>query len=42
MENFPNGDFYKGYYVQGKPQGKGQYHWANGATYVGEFVNGLR
>jgi hypothetical protein len=33
---------YKGYYIHGKPHGKGEYYWANGATYKGEFVNGVR
>jgi|694.fasta_scaffold50879_2 hypothetical protein len=33
---------YKGSYIHGKPYGKGGYYWANGATYKGEFLNGVR
>jgi len=34
-EWFSNGDFFKGSYVFGKPEGDGEYKWANGAHYVG-------
>jgi hypothetical protein len=34
---FVNGDSYTGDYSHGKPDGKGQYTWANGATYIGLF-----
>lgn len=35
IENFPNGDVYKGHYIHGKPHGKGEYYWGNGSTYKG-------
>lgn len=31
-----------GEYVNGKPEGKGQYTWENGSFYVGEFKGGLK
>jgi hypothetical protein len=34
---FSNGDIYIGQYENGKPQGYGQYKWANGNTYIGDF-----
>ena len=39
---FVNGDVYSGEYVNGKPEGKGQYTWQNGASYVGEFKAGMK
>jgi hypothetical protein len=33
-------DRYVGYFVQGKPDGKGTYTWANGARLEGNFKNG--
>ncbi len=39
---FVNGDCYVGTYVNGKPEGFGEYHWGNGCNYRGEFKNGLR
>jgi hypothetical protein len=33
-------DSYVGYFVQGKPDGKGKYTWANGAHLEGTFKNG--
>ena len=33
-------DSYVGYFVQGKPDGKGKYTWANGARLEGTFKNG--
>jgi hypothetical protein len=32
---FSNGDSYIGEYVNGKPEGKGQYKWGHGSGYVG-------
>jgi hypothetical protein len=28
--------------MNGKPNGKGSYKWANGATFTGDFVDGLK
>lgn len=39
---FDNGDVYTGTYAYGKPCGFGQYKWANGATYIGHFLDGLK
>ena len=39
---FSNGDNYRGEYKYGKPDGYGVYTWANGATYEGYFLNGLK
>ena len=39
---FSNEDSYTGEYVNGKPQGKGQYSWTNGAIYVGDFTGGMK
>jgi hypothetical protein len=33
-------DSYVGYFVKGKPDGKGTYTWANGARLEGTFKNG--
>jgi len=33
-------DSYVGYFVQGRPDGKGTYKWANGARLEGTFKNG--
>jgi hypothetical protein len=33
---------YVGEYSDGKPHGSGQYTWANGSYYVGEFKGGLK
>ena len=33
-------DSYVGYFVQGKPDGKGTYTWENGARLEGSFKNG--
>ena len=41
-EKFGNGDFYVGNYVNGKPDGYGEYYWSNGCQYKGFFKNGLR
>jgi len=35
-------DFYKGEFVKGLPEGKGNYIWKNGATYEGEWKKGMR
>lgn len=35
-------DFYKGEFVKGLPDGKGNYIWKNGAAYQGEWKKGLR
>ena len=41
-EKFVNGDYYVGNYVNGKPDGYGEYFWTNGCSYKGSFRNGLR
>ena len=41
-ESFANGDIYIGEYANGKPEGKGIYHWNDNAVYKGFFRNGLR
>ena len=41
-EKFGNGDFYVGNYVNGKPDGYGEYYWSTGCQYKGFFKNGLR
>jgi hypothetical protein len=33
---------YIGKYLKGKPNGDGQYLWANGSSYVGEFRMGTK
>ena len=35
-------DKYEGQFSNGLPQGLGTYTWANGATYTGEWVEGMR
>lgn len=35
-------DFYKGEFVKGLPDGKGNYIWKNGAVYKGDWKKGLR
>ncbi len=37
-----NGDFYEGFFKNGKFDGYGVYCWANGSTYAGEFKDGMR
>lgn len=40
---FKNGDRYTGSYVNGRPEGVGEYSWAKGnSKYHGHFKNGLR
>jgi hypothetical protein len=34
-EVFSNGDVYIGSYVDGKPDGYGEYYWKNGSIYKG-------
>ena len=42
-ENFKNGDEYVGHYVNGKPEGEGQYRWAQQSCFFkGSFKNGQR
>jgi hypothetical protein len=41
-EKFANGDLYIGNYVNGKPEGYGEYFWVNGSFFKGFFKNGLR
>ena len=41
-EYFANGDIYTGAYVNGKPEGYGEYNWANKTHFKGLFKNGLR
>jgi 1-phosphatidylinositol-4-phosphate 5-kinase len=36
----PNGDYYKGEWVDNFPHGKGKYLWTDGCIYVGEWVKG--
>lgn len=42
MEHFSNGDCYVGKYVNGLPDGYGEYTWANKSNYKGEFKQGVR
>lgn len=42
MERFANGDTYKGMYENGKPSGFGEYYWASGSFFKGNFKAGLR
>ncbi len=42
-EMFKNGDKYIGHYVNGRPEGSGEYLWARlTSSYRGAFKNGLR
>ena len=41
-EKFINGDVYICSYANGKPEGYGDYLWANGSNFKGYFKNGLR
>ena len=34
---YNNGDVYVGGHFMGKMQGKGQYEWASGGIYIGDF-----
>ena len=36
---FSNGDKYDGQWKDGKREGRGEYWWANGITYIGDFTN---
>src|ERR1017187_4268920 len=36
---FSNGDKYDGQWKDGKKEGRGEYWWANGITYIGDFTN---
>jgi hypothetical protein len=38
--NFENGDIYKGLMKDGQMHGEGEYSYANGVTYVGNFYYG--
>lgn len=29
-------------YINGKPEGKGKFNWANGESYEGSWLNGLK
>lgn len=42
IENFTNGDIYKGNYMHGKPHGYGEYIWQNKIQYKGNFIKGMR
>ncbi len=42
LQKFNNGDFYEGFFKNGKFDGYGVYCHANGATYAGEFKDGMR
>lgn len=33
---------YIGEYINGKPEGYGEYYWSNGSCFKGSFANGLR
>lgn len=39
---FPNGDFYTGYFLNGKFDGKGKMYYKNGNIYEGEWKDGKR
>jgi hypothetical protein len=41
-EMFGNGDYYKGEYVNGLPEGFGEYVWTDKSRYKGDFKQGLR
>ena len=37
---FPNGDRYQGYWLNGLHSGKGTYTWSDGSTFYGDWNNG--
>lgn len=37
QEKFANGDVYIGNYMNGKPEGYGEYYWSNGSSFKGNF-----
>lgn len=39
---YANGDKYKGEFINGLPQGYGEYFWADGAMFKGDFKQGAR
>lgn len=39
---YGNGDKYKGQFVNGLPEGYGEYHWKDGEFYKGDFKQGAR
>lgn len=41
-KKFKDGSLYEGYFVKGKPEGKGTMKYVGGASYIGEWHNGLR
>lgn len=41
-KKFDDGSVYEGYFVKGKPEGKGTMKYVGGASYIGEWHNGLR
>ena len=38
-EVWPDHSKYEGQFVGGKKQGKGKFYWADGAIFVGDFVD---
>lgn len=42
MDIFAVGDQYMGEYNWGKAEGFGQYRWANGNVYSGQFYDGMK
>jgi hypothetical protein len=41
VKKWPSGDVYTGQVVDGNMQGKGEYVWANGVKFRGQFVNDM-
>jgi hypothetical protein len=37
-----NGSEYEGYYVMGKPHGRGKFTWTNGEFYDGDWNMGVK
>lgn len=42
LATYPNGDSYKGDFLNGKPHGDGVYKYAHGDVYSGKFVAGVK
>lgn len=41
-ENYGNGDYYKGEFINGLPEGYGEYLWKDLSSYKGDFKQGQR
>ena len=42
LANYPNGDTYEGYYIDGIREGRGIYRNSNGEKYDGEWINNMK